>query len=323
MQTINERLISIIIPCYNSEKTISAVVDEIVEVIGEKIKFEIILVNDGSSDLLWNIMKDIAIKHNPHVNCYRLAKNFGQHSALMAGYRACRGDIVIQMDDDGQSDPNGIFTLVEKIDKGYDVVFARYPEVKETLFRRMGSEFNRRMCISFLGMPKDIRPMSLSAIKRYVVDEIIRYKSPYPYVGGLMFRATSNICDVEINHRERVFGKSNYTLKKLFRLWLNGFTAFSVKPLEWAAITGTVVALAGFIFALIIIIRKLLGMSVLAGWSSMISIILIVGGLNMIMLGVVGEYIGRIYISLNNAPQYVIRDEFVPDSTVTKNEKGK
>lgn len=300
--------ISIVIPCYNSEQMIKPVVDEIVKVMGDSLDYEIILVNDGSTDRLWNVINGLAESYKPQVKGIRLSKNFGQHAALMAGYRESTGDIVIQMDDDGQSDPKGIFKLLEKIEEGYDVVFARYPDVKESWFRRMGSEFNRRMCVSFLGMPRDLKPMSFSAMRRYVVNEMVRYERPYPYVGGLMYRATSNVCDVKIEHRERVSGKSNYNLKKLFRLWLNGFTAFSVKPLEFAAVTGTVISFAGFLVALIVIIRKMLGLSVLTGWSSMISLMLIIGGLNMLMLGLVGEYIGRIYICLNNAPQYVIRD---------------
>lgn len=312
--------ISIVIPCYNSDQTIKAVVDEIIEVVGSKIDYEIILVNDGSTEGLWEVIKELVNTYNPKVKGIRLSKNFGQHAALMAGYRESKGDIVIQMDDDGQSDPRGIFTLLDKMKEGYDVVFARYPNVKETLFRRAGSKFNRRMCISLLGMPKDIKPMSFTATRRYVVDELIRYERPYPYVGGLMFRSTSNICDVEIEHRERAIGQSNYNLIKLFKLWMNGFTAFSVKPLEAAAIMGAMIALAGFIFALVVIIRKIIGLDVLAGWSSMVSIMLIVGGLNMIMLGLVGEYIGRIYICLNNAPQYVIRDKYEPNEE--KNEEA-
>ena len=314
--------LSIVIPCYNSDKTIGPVVDELVEVLGDSYEYEVILVNDGSTVQLWEAIRGLVDKYNPIVRGIRFAKNFGQHAALMAGYREATGDIIVQMDDDGQCNPKGIFTLLDKMDEGYDVVFARYPNHKESLFRRMGSELNRRMCISFLGMPKQLRPMSFSAMRRYVIDEMIRYERPYPYVGGLMYRATSNLCDVDIEHRDRVAGESNYNIIKLFRLWLNGFTAFSVKPLEASAIVGAFVAVLGFIFAIAIIIRKIAGLSVLAGWSSMISILLILGGLNMVMLGIVGEYIGRIYICLNNAPQYVIRDKYFPEEE-NENKKEK
>lgn len=302
--------ISIVIPCYNSEKTIGQVVDELVETIKEKLDYEIILVNDGSTIELWNIIKDIAKKYEPNVTGIKFAKNFGQHAALLAGYREAKGDVMIQMDDDGQCDPSAIFTLLEKIDEGYDIVFGKYKKAEKGLFRKLGSEINRRMCISLIDMPSNLHPTSISAAKRYVVDEMIKYDKPYPYIGGLFFRTTSNICDVEVPHRKRAFGKSNYTLRKLIKLWVNGFTAFSVKPLRFASTAGVLSAFVGLIFAIIIVVRKILGVGVLAGWSSMMSLMLILCGLVMLMLGIIGEYIGRVYICLNNSPQYVVSDVF-------------
>lgn len=312
--------VSIVIPCYNSDKTIKPVVDEIISVISNRLDYEIILVNDGSTIVLWNIIKQLVDEYPNRIKGIRLAKNFGQHSALMAGYRASKGNIVIQMDDDGQSNPEGIFTLLGKIEEGYDVAYARYPEAKKSHFRSWGSELNRRMCITLINMPSDLHPMSFAAYRRYVVDEMIRYDKPFPYVGGLTFRATSNICDVEIEHRNRASGESNYNIKKLFRLWMNGFTAFSVKPLEISAISGFFVALAGIICALVIIIRRICGFPFLNGWSSLIALTLLLDGFLLIMIGLVGEYIGRIYICLNNAPQYVIRDEY---GSTDLNGKGK
>lgn len=301
--------ISIVIPCYNSEKTIGNVVDEIVETLSDKLDYEIVLVNDGSTIELWNIIRSLTEKYFGIVRGIRFAKNFGQHAALMAGYRASVGEIVIQMDDDGQSHPKGIFDLIAKIEEGYDVVFAKYPQAKKTPFRQWGSDINRKMSIALIGMPKDIYPMSFSAFRRFVVDEMIRYDKPFPYVGGLIFRATSNMCNVEIEHRERAAGKSNYNIRKLLKLWLNGFTAFSVKPLEVASVSGFIISICGFIYALYIIISRLAGVKYLEGWSSLIALTLILDGFILIMIGLVGEYIGRMYISLNNAPQYVIRDE--------------
>jgi len=302
--------ISIVIPCYNSEKTIGNVVDEIIETLSARLTFEIILVNDGSTNELWRIICTLVDKYPKIVKGIRFAKNFGQHAALMAGYRATVGDVIVQMDDDGQSNPQGIFDLLAKIDEGYDVVYAKYPHAKKSLFRKMGSDFNRRMSIALIGMPKDISPMSFSAYRRFVIDEMIRYDKPYPYVGGLTFRATNNMCNVEIEHRERASGKSNYNLRKLVKLWLNGFTAFSVKPLEVASVLGFILSIGGFIYALYVIISRLAGVDYLEGWSSLIALTLILDGFILIMIGLVGEYIGRMYISLNNAPQYVIRDEY-------------
>lgn len=302
--------VSIVIPCYNSEDTISYVVDEIIAVINKVIDYEIILVNDGSTIELWNIIISIVNKYSGKVKGINFAKNFGQHAALMAGYRAAKGDIIIQMDDDGQCNPVGILPLIDKIKEGYDVAFAKYPEEKKTKFRSIGSEFNRRMCISLINMPGDLHPTSFAAFRRFIVEEMIKYDKPYPYIGGLIFRSTTNICNVEVEHRERMSGKSNYKLKNLFKLWLNGFTAFSVKPLEIASLSGVVIALIGIIYAVFIIVRRLLGGPVLAGWSSLVALTLILDGFLLMMLGLVGEYIGRIYICLNNAPQYVIREQY-------------
>ncbi len=306
---MNEKL-SVVIPCYNSEKTIGPVVDEIVSTLDNRIEYEIILVNDGSSDSLWSLLKEQADKYAHKVRCIRFAKNFGQHAALMAGYRESRGEVVVQMDDDGQCNPEGIFKLLEKIDEGYDAVFAKYPNAQKSKFRRFGSELNRRMCISLIDMPSNLHPMSFAAFRRYLVDEMIKYDKPYPYVGGLVFRSTSNMCDVEIEHRARKEGKSNYSFRKLMKLWINGFTAFSVKPLEIAAVLGSLIAVAGIIYALVIIFKRIIGVPYLEGWSSLIALTLILDGFLLVMIGLVGEYIGRVYICLNNAPQYVIRDTY-------------
>lgn len=312
--------ISVVIPCYNSEKTIGAVVDEIVSVVEGKLEYEIVLVNDGSTAALWEVIRSISDQYSGKVRGIRFAKNFGQHSALMAGYRAAKGDVIIQMDDDGQCDPQGIFVLLDKLEEGYDVVYARYPDAKKAKWRSLGSEINRRMCISLIDMPANLYPMSFSAYRRFVVEEMIRYDKPYPYVGGLVFRATSNLCDVEITHRKRIDGKSNYSLAKLLRLWLNGFTAFSVKPLEIASISGVIIALAGLIYATVIVVKRFLGFPYLAGWSSLIALTMCLDGFLLVMLGLVGEYIGRIYICLNNAPQYVVREEY--GETDMKETKG-
>ena len=302
--------VSIVIPCYNSEDTILYVVDEIMSVIKELFDYEIILVNDGSTIELWNIIISIVNKYPGKVKGINLAKNFGQHAALMAGYRAAKGNIIIQMDDDGQCNPEGILPLIDKIKEGYDVAYAKYPKEKKTKFRSIGSEFNRRMCISLINMPRDIHPTSFAAYKRFIVEEMVRYDKPYPYIGGLVFRSTTNICNVEVEHRKRMSGKSNYKLKTLFKLWLNGFTAFSVKPLEIASLSGAAIAVIGVLYAIFIIARRLLGNPVLAGWSSLVALTLILDGFILVMMGLIGEYIGRIYICLNNSPQYVIREEY-------------
>lgn len=302
-------MISIIIPCYGSQNTIEIVVDELVKVLKKESKYdyEIILINDGSPDRVFDNIKRICNQYT-FVKGICLAKNFGQHAALMAGYRNCIGDIVISLDDDGQTPAKEIFKLIEKIEEGYDVVYATYDKKKHSTFRNIGSKINSMMMELLLNKPHNIATSSYFAAKKFVIDEMIRYKNAYPYVGGLVFRTTTSIANVAVNHQERLEGDSGYTLKKLLSLWLNGFTAFSVKPLRIATIIGILFSCLGFAYAFCIVINKILNPSTAIGWSSIMAALLVIGGLILFMLGLIGEYIGRIYISLNNAPQYVIRE---------------
>ena len=302
--------LSFVIPCYRSENTVMQVVDEIEETMKahQEDSFEIILVNDGSPDKVWQVIQNRTTVDS-HVIGVNLTKNFGQHCALMAGYHETSGKFIISLDDDGQSPVNEVYILLKKIEEGYDVVYASYQEQKESLFRRLGSGFAQKMTHYMLNVKEDYpKGSSFFIMKSFVRDEIIRYEHPYPYLAGLIFRTTRNICMVPMTHRERTQGRSGYTLRSLISLWTNGFTAFSVKPLEFGAIIGFVFAIIGFITALIIVIRKLIHPQIpTTGWSSILSVIMIVGGIIMIMLGLIGEYVGRIYICLNKSPQYVVK----------------
>ena len=302
-------MISVVIPCYRSENTIETVTDSLVFALKQRQEdFEIILVNDGSPDNVWSRIKELTKKYHGVVKGINFTKNFGQHAALLAGYRLSKGDIVISMDDDGQTDPANIWKLVDRINEGFDVVYAKYPDTKETAFRRFGSALNNKMSEVLIQKPKNVKGTSFNAIRRYVIDDMVRYDKSYPYIGGLVYRSTSNIGDVEIEHHERIEGKSGYTLAKLINLTLNGFTAFSVKPLRISSILGMIIAVFGFVYALVIIGMKIGGVDIQLGYSSLMSAILIIGGMIMFLLGIVGEYVGRIYIGINNSPQYVIKE---------------
>ena len=307
----NKLLLSFVIPCYRSQNTILKVVDEIEATIKtrEGYDYEIILVNDCSPDNVWSVIADLA-ERNSHVTGINLAKNFGQHSALLAGYNHCSGDYVISLDDDGQTPADALYKLVDKLEEGYDVVFASYPKVHQNPIRRFGSKIAKIMTEFMFDIKGNDRQASSYYIARkFVIDEMTQYKNPYPYMAGLILRVTRNIEVVPVEHRDRLEGKSGYSFKGLVSLWLNGFTAFSVKPLRIGSYTGFFMAALGLIYALFIIIRKLFFYPDMeAGWSSLVSIIMIVGGTIMIMLGLIGEYIGRIYICINNSPQFVIKE---------------
>lgn len=304
-----ERLISFVIPCYRSEGTIEGVVDEIRNLMKshEKDQYEIILVNDSSPDKVWNVILELNKKYS-NVKGINLAKNFGQHAALLAGYKYAAGDLIVSLDDDGQIAVEDTYKLIDELDKGYDVVYGRYKVKKHSFFRNLGTEACRLMMVHLMGVPKDFVGSSFNVMKRYVADEMEKYSNSFVFLAGLVFRATDKVTSVYVNHRSRKEGKSGYTFGKLVALWVNGATTFSIKPLRFSTIFGFIVATIGIILTVIVIINKLIHPETGAGWSSLMSVILVLCGTILIVLGVIGEYVGRIYMSSNNTPQYVIRD---------------
>lgn len=301
--------ISFVIPCYRSEKTLIHVVAEIEDTMKslEQYSYEVILVNDCSPDDTFGTIKKLCEEY-PNVKGISLAKNFGQHSALMAGLRFSTGDYVVCLDDDGQTPADEVGKLLDKLEEGFDAVYAKYDHKQHSTFRNLGSKVNELMTRVMLGKPSDLYISSYFAVKRFIVDDMIRYENSYPYVIGLVLRATKRITNVNVNHREREEGTSGYTLKKLLGLWFNGFTAFSVKPLRIATGLGGFSAIVGFLYGFYTIIKRLVNPDVPMGFSSTMAAIVFFGGMIMLMLGLIGEYIGRIYICLNNSPQYVIRE---------------
>lgn len=312
-------LVSFVIPCYRSENTLPAVIEEINSTMEtmDEYSHEIILVNDSSPDGTINAIRELCGKY-ANITGIDLAKNFGQHAALMAGMRHAKGDIVVCLDDDGQTPADEVGKLLNKLNEGYDVVYASYGKKKHSLFRNFGSKVNELMTRVMLGKPKELYISSYFAAKRFVVDDMIRYEHSYAYVIGLVLRATKNIANVEVKHRSRTEGTSGYTLKKLLGLWFNGFTAFSIKPLRIATVIGVLCAGGGFLYGIYTIVKRLLLPDIQAGFSALMSMLVFMGGMIMLMLGLIGEYIGRIYISMNNSPQYVIREIIKEEITETE-----
>lgn len=303
------KLVSFVIPCYRSENTISSVAEEIRSAMEALpgFEYEMILVNDCSPDDTFSVIKGLA-RADHRITAVDLAKNFGQHAAIMAGLRRCSGDYVVCLDDDGQTPANEVGKLLSKLEEGYDVVYASYGHHKQhSFFRNFGSWLNGKMTEVMLGKPRELSLTSYFAARRFIVDEMLRYEHCFPYVMGLVLRSTKNICNVPVNHRQRQEGRSGYNLGKLLNLWMNGFTSFSIKPLRLATYAGSLTALAGFIYAVIIIIRYFTIHMAPLGWSSTTALLLILGGIILLVLGLVGEYVGRIFMCVNASPQYVER----------------
>ena len=303
------KLISFCIPCYRSSQTISGVVDEINTTMERMSGYdhEIILVNDASPDDTFDVIKELAARDS-RITGVNLARNFGQHAALMAAYEYASGDIVVSLDDDGQTPADQVDRLIDAIEAGADVVYARYDHKMHSGFRNLGSRLNDKMTCIMLGKPKKLYLSSYYAARRFVIEEMLKYRSSYPYVMGLVLRTTSNITNVDVDHRLRSTGSSGYTFSKLLGLWMNGFTAFSVKPLRISTMTGLICAFLGVVYMIYTIVRKFLGSGAPMGFPTLICVILFMGGMLMVMLGLVGEYVGRTYMSVNETPQYVIRE---------------
>lgn len=305
------RLISFVIPCYRSSATLPGVIAEIKDTMDKDIKenYEIVLVNDCSPDDTFETIRNLC-EQDSRITGINLAKNFGQHSALMAGFHYAKGDIVVCLDDDGQTPADEVGKLLDGIKNGADVVYAKYIHKHHSSFRNFGSRINELMTRIMLGKPKYLRVSSYFAMKKFVMDEMIRYQFAYPYVIGLVLRTTKNIINVEVHHRDRAAGESGYTFGKLLSLWFNGFTAFSVKPLRIATVMGAGCAGVGFLYGIYTIIKKIIinppGLT--TGFSALMSVLVFMGGMMMLMLGLVGEYMGRMYISMNNSPQFVISE---------------
>ena len=304
------QVISFVIPCYASEGSVALVMDEIRSVVGQRPEYdyEIVAVNDFSPDNVMDVLRTQAAL-DPKVKAIDLAKNGGRHNALICGCHYTTGDYVVFIDDDLQCPTDQLWNLLAPLESGnYDVSIAKYPKKRQSAFKNFGSWVNDSVANWLLGKSKDLKFSNFSVMRRFVKDEVIRYTNPYPYLSGLMLRATSRVTNVVMEERERTIGVGHYNFKKSFALWMNSFTAFSIKPLELSTACGTFCAFMGVLMALYTIIHKLMVPHVAAGWSSMMAVILFLGGMILFVLGLIGEYIGRIYISLNNSPQFVVRE---------------
>ena len=305
---------SIVIPCYNSSHTIRTVVEETIKEMDRmgKTPYEFILVDDFSPDggITVNEIKTLAEQY-PCVTSLALAHNVGQHNALIAGLHYASGEVIIFMDDDMQTHPSQLETMLGGLDDDHDVVYGYYPDNKHSGFRRFGSWFTHMSVRILIGKPKDMKTSSFVVMRKYVRDTIISYRGQYTQMQGLILRAVSptRIASVPINHFDRAYGDSGYTLKKLLGLWSN-IAGFSIVPLQLTKRFGLFVSACGFIGLIWLLIRKLINPARLMGWTSTMMTIIFFSGIILLTLGVVGEYVGRTFLTMGNYPQYVVRDVY-------------
>lgn len=307
-------LVSIVIPCYNSEHTIDRVVDLAVEEFEklEDYECEFVLVNDFSRDGTWKTIQSLAEKY-PNVKGINLAKNFGQHNAIMAGLNHTEGDLIIGMDDDMQNHPSQIPQFLDKMKEGYDIVFGVFKQRKFSAFKNFTGAVSRFLLWRLLDRPKDIQMSSFWCCRRYVRDEVVKYDGYNIFLQVLFFRTTHNIANIEVEHFAREVGESNYNFRRGLKLFMSCLN-FTVIPLRLATFFGTAFSAAGFIGALVVLIRKLLDPTIAIGWSSVMCAMLVFFGISFLMLGIIGEYIGKLILNINKTPQYVIRETANLDS---------
>lgn len=299
--------VSVVIPCYYSEKMIGKVVKMTRDELSSAgYDYEFVLVNDGSTDGTFDQIA-LLCAEDPRVVGVNCAKNMGQHSAIMAGLRKTTGDLIMLMDDDMQTHPSQCLKLLRAIDEeGVDVVFASWEQHKEAWWRRLGSSFTIWSMRVLTNRPREIYASNFFVMREHIRDEIVRYTGPYVYIQGLLFRATANMSNVEVQHFAREEGQSGYTLKSLLRLWSTVLN-FSLMPLRAASLVGAVMGGVGIIGALVVFIMGLTVPGMQVGWPSLMVTILTCSGIIIMFLGLIGEYLGRLFMTVNQSPQYVLK----------------
>lgn len=305
----NSQLVSIVVPCYNSEKSIREVVESTAEVFAglDGYECEFVLVNDNSKDGTYSVIKELAAEY-PYVHGVNLLRNFGQHNALMCAMHYASGDIVLGMDDDLQCQPSQIPAILSKLSEGFDLVYGVYRESSNGRIKNFTSWLNKVTARKLLGRPKDIRSSNFWAITSQLKDEVLKYTNYNPQLDALFTCLTQNIGNVTIESHERVYGSSGYSLSKMVKLWLAYFN-YTIVPLRFISSLGVVTAIIGFIAGVITAIHKLVDPTMVAGWASTICVLLFFFGLILLTLGIIGEYLGNIVLSMNSTPQYIVREK--------------
>ena len=303
-------LVSVVIPCYNSQRSIGEVVSLTISEFDrlDGYECEFVLVNDGSpADDTYGEICRLAQEY-PNVHGINLMRNFGQHNAIMCGLNYAKGDLVLGMDDDLQNHPTQIPKLLAKMEEGdYDLVYGVFEEQKNSKVKTFTSWLNKVTARKMLGRSKDVVTSSFWLINRKLRDQVVRFRNYNPMIEALFSRMTDNVGCVVVEHHAREYGSSGYTLGKLVKLWLAYFN-YTVLPLRAISGIGVVTAIVGFVFGVVTVIRKLIDPSILAGWASITSILLFFFGLVLLALGIIGEYVGDIVLSVNSTPQYIVRD---------------
>ena len=303
-----QKEISIVIPVYNSCECVAELSRQIADALGSaKISYEQIMVNDCSRDSSWDEIKKEAEK-NPNLLGINLRKNGGQDSAILTGLNYAGGKWVVIMDDDLQHSPYDIPKLYEEAKKGFDVVYANFEAKKQKLWKNLGSWFNGKISEIALDKPKGIYLSPFKIVSGDVVKEMVKFENLFPYIDGLIFQVTRNITQIDIEHHKRELGKSNYNLVKSIKVFLRMLFGFSTMPLNLASYTGFFSAAVGLVLAIVYAVQYFTGKADVTGWTTLVILLLILGGLILVSLGIIGKYLGQMYLTVNRQPKFVVKE---------------
>ena len=300
--------VSTVVPVYRSAEILPQLVDRIAAALaggGAAGNFEIVLVCDASPDESWDVIQTLAREHS-FVRGICLRRNAGQHNATMAGLHYAAGERIVIIDDDLQHPPEAIPQMLAELDR-FDVCYTRYLNRRHALWKKIGSWVNDVSASLLLDKPRGLYLSSFKAIRREIAVEVIKYDGPYAYVDGLILDVTGSITAIDIEHQKRAAGKGNYDLRRSISLWLKVATSFSVFPLRTISVLGASIGLLSLALIGYVVVSKLRDPTIAAGWTSLVATILFVGGVQLVGLGMLGEYLGRVYLKLNRKPQFVVR----------------
>jgi glycosyltransferase involved in cell wall biosynthesis len=299
--------LTFVIPLYYSADTLAPLVKEI-EALEVEGGHELVLVNDGSRDATAGICREILRDARIPVTFVNHARNYGEHNAVLTGYRHARGAFVVNLDDDGQNPPAEAVKLWQHARReGLDAVYGHYSHKEHSVFRNFGSWLTNRVTDWVLDKPKGFYLSSFRCVSAFVAREVAAHDGPFPYIDGLILQVTQNIGALEVKHAERAAGRSGYTLRRLLRLWLSTFVNFSVMPLRLATLLGLVMAGGGLVGLSVIFYLRVTGQGPDYGWGSLMGALLVFSGTQLVMLGLIGEYVGRMFLTVNRRPQSVVR----------------
>jgi undecaprenyl-phosphate 4-deoxy-4-formamido-L-arabinose transferase len=302
--------LSFVIPLYNSAETIGALVKDI-EALSIAGGHEIILINDGSRDATARVCRELIDVSRVPITYIEHARNFGEHNAVLTGWRQARGAHLVNLDDDGQQPPGEAVRLWQHAQQtGADVVFGHYVEKQHAAWRNLGSWFTNRMTDWALEKPAGFYLSSFRCVTAFVAQQVAKNSGPAPYIDGLILQVSQRISSLEVRHEQRKAGASGYTFRRLVRLWLSAWINFSVLPLRVATVLGLIMGLLGVMGFVWVVWLRFTEQGPAFGWGSLMAALFVFGGAQLVLLGVIGEYIGRMFLAVNQRPQSVVREVF-------------